>query len=205
MKLLPKPVNSRLLTSFWQMRSLSLVSAKRTPMRSSGVMCHSSFLGVVSSSSSSSPSTAPCDPRPPLAHGERGALKRSGAEELIERACLRMSSVKTSPTNLLRRFSQDYPGRWRRRRKAPQDCVSVDARMLKVDSRCTVGGHDDLQLVIVSVGACPDLDPFSCHDVRPSYRMSERTAYPYQACTSRKASLRTSHPQSWVSCHPSKR
>jgi hypothetical protein len=48
MKFLPKPLNSSAWQSFWQIKSLILVSAKRTPARSSGESFHSSFFGVVS-------------------------------------------------------------------------------------------------------------------------------------------------------------
>jgi hypothetical protein len=39
----------------------------------------------------------------------------------------------------------------------PEDSVSIDASVLKVDSRRAVGAHDDLQLVVPTVRTSPDL------------------------------------------------
>jgi hypothetical protein len=51
-KFFPYPLNSNAWQSFWQIKSLILVSANRTPARSSGDSFHSSFFGVVSIRSS---------------------------------------------------------------------------------------------------------------------------------------------------------
>lgn len=97
MKFLPYFSNSSEQTSFWQIKSLRRVSPKRTPILSSGVIFQSSFLGVVStsstiSSSMESPFVGAFLPAP-VAYGEVFALNRVPALELMVLANRRIKLV----------------------------------------------------------------------------------------------------------------
>jgi hypothetical protein len=82
-----------------------------------------------------------------LACGESLAWKSVGALGLMERAISMRPSVKMSAAYLQKSQSMnnEYPDRGLTG-YAPQNGMTVDARMFKVDSSSTIRANDDLKL-----------------------------------------------------------